>query len=55
MKIHWAYRRSLLVALIDFRATTTDDIIRVLKAIGWTGYSLIPEVVERSLQEIKLA
>lgn len=53
MKIHWAYRRSLLVALIDYKARTTEEIIMVLKAIGWTGYSLLPEIVERSLQEIK--
>lgn len=47
------YFRSLLIALIDYGARTTDEIIAALSDLGWTGYTLIPEVVEVSLQELK--
>ena len=45
------YQRCLLIALIKFKARTTDEIIVILKKQGWTGTNLIPEVIERILDE----
>ena len=45
------YYRCLLIAVLN-GARDTNEIIEVLKRQGWKGYSLIPEVAERSLREI---
>ena len=48
-----AYSRSIIIALVDLDARTTDEIIAALKEMGWTGKALIPEVVERAIQSMK--
>jgi hypothetical protein len=50
MKIR-PYHRCLLLALVA--TADTDQIVQWLKESGWTGYSLVPEYVERHILEMK--